>query len=157
MRPDAGRPPGEHPEGRSILAGSDDNTKCTRSHDTAQGTLPGLAYRPLPSSPHTPAPRPPKRRPAALTDPATSWQAGRPDTHRKRVSRSRLRQAVHEAHRAHPEGLTDDQVAELLPGEDKGSIAKRRGDLVADGLLIDSGATRPTRRGCAAIVWQVAP
>lgn len=113
--------------------------------------------RPLPASPHTPTPRAPMRRPAALTDPETSWQAGRADTEGKQAARSRLRDRILELHRAHPEGLTDDEVAAHFPDADKGSVAKRRGDLVAGGFLIDSGDQRRTRRGCAAIVWKVTP
>lgn len=95
-------------------------------------------------------------RPAALLDPETSWSAGRTDTPSKRVTRSRLRTDVLALHQVHPDGLTDDELARLLPDDDKGSIVKRRGDLVRAGHLKDSGRTRPTRRGCAAIVWILA-
>lgn len=50
-------------------------------------------------------------------------------------------------------GATDDEVHELLPDELLGAIAKRRGSLVADGLVNDSRRRRPTRRGCPAVVW----
>ena len=57
--------------------------------------------------------------------------------------------------RAGHSGLTDDEVAERLPAEHRGSLAKRRLDLVRAGLVRDSGRTRPTSRGVAAVVWEV--
>lgn len=100
-------------------------------------------------------PPPWQPRPAAMLDPETSWSAGRTDTPAKQVTRSRLRAEVLALHQANPNGLTDDELARLLPDDDKGSIVKRRGDLVHAGHLEDSGRTRQTRRSCAAIVWRL--
>lgn len=52
-----------------------------------------------------------------------------------------------------PHGATDDEVHQLLPDELLGAIAKRRGSLVGEGLVVDSGRRRPTRRGCPAVAW----
>ncbi len=49
---------------------------------------------------------------------------------------------------------TDDQLA-IITDRHPGSMVKRRGDLVADGLVEDSELLRQTRTGCAAIVWQL--
>lgn len=51
-------------------------------------------------------------------------------------------------------GATDDELhRSALAGELLGSVSKRRGDLVAAGLVVDSGRTRPTLRGREAVVW----
>lgn len=101
------------------------------------------------------SPPPALVRPAAMADPETSWAAGREDTPGKREHRSRLRAQILRLHQAAADGLTDDELATQLLDEDRGTIAKRRGDLVRDGELVDTGRTRRTRRGCAAIVWAV--
>lgn len=166
MTPDAGRPPVGNTEGRDIITGSDDVSNVTARQRQRAGWSPEPAHQ---IRPPTPRPAPPGqasffgphtrriRRPAAMLDPDTSWQAGRTDTPGKHVARSKLRARVLELHRANPAGLTDDELAVRLPDEDKGSIAKRRGDLVAEGALVNTGKTRSTRRGCAAIVWRIAP
>jgi hypothetical protein len=46
-------------------------------------------------------------------------------------------------------------LTQLLPDVHPGSVAKRRHDLVVDGDLGDSGRTRITRFGSAAIVWVI--
>lgn len=51
------------------------------------------------------------------------------------------------------DGLTDDQLCELLPGEHPGSVSKRRSDLVKDGLVVAHWSTRTTRFGREATVW----
>lgn len=90
--------------------------------------------------------------PARLTDPATS-QVSRPSS----SARSRLADKVLERHRKFRTlGLTDDELVRLLKDEKPGSVIKRRGELVRDGLLEDSGLRRAVRRtGRAAIVWRV--
>lgn len=50
---------------------------------------------------------------------------------------------------------TDDEGHARHPDELLGSWSKRRGDLVAAGLVRDTGRTRPTRRGVGAVVWEV--
>ena len=92
--------------------------------------------------------------PARLTDPATSHVA-RPSAARRNL----VRDAVIVAHRHRPmTGLTDAELCDLLPDITPGSVIKRRGELVADGLLVDSGHRRPVpRTGRAAIVWKVVP
>ena len=56
--------------------------------------------------------------------------------------------------RNHPEGLTDFELADLA-GMQQNSIGKRRGELVAHGLVRDSGRRRPSTTGSPAIVWEV--
>lgn len=83
------------------------------------------------------------------TAPATSWAAG---SKVKRGRSSLLAQRVLQLLR--DEGpMTDAEIASLIPEAPYGSCSKRRLDLVRDGLVIDSGATRPTRTGNPAIVW----
>lgn len=56
----------------------------------------------------------------------------------------------------HPGGLTDFELAELS-GCQQNSIGKRRGELMAMGLVRDSGRRRPSTTGSPAIVWEVIP
>jgi len=56
--------------------------------------------------------------------------------------------------RNHPKGLTDFELADLA-GMQQTSIGKRRGELVAQGLVRDSGRRRPSTTGSPAIVWEV--
>lgn len=90
--------------------------------------------------------------PARMTDPATSHVA-RPSAAR----RARLKDRVlHEHRRRTINGLTDAELCDLFPDVTPGSVIKRRGELVADGLLVDAGYRRPVpRTGRAAIVWRV--
>lgn len=53
-------------------------------------------------------------------------------------------------------GLTDDDLERLLRRAHQ-SVSATRNALVADGYLTDSGTTRLTRYGNAAVVWQPAP
>lgn len=71
-----------------------------------------------------------------------------------RRSRSRIRELVLEAHRRHPDGLTDDELAELVD-EYPPTLSKRRKDLTDEGLIEATLFTRPTRRGTSAIVWRI--
>lgn len=54
-------------------------------------------------------------------------------------------------------GLTDEELAARFPTRCAGTTKKRRTELTRKGLLIDSGARRPTVTGRDAIVWRVAP
>lgn len=63
-----------------------------------------------------------------------------------------LRSAVLDAIKAHG-GLTDEEVQDTLVMQ--GSTQRpRRIELVAAGLVVDSGRTRATRSGRQAVVWE---
>jgi DNA-binding transcriptional ArsR family regulator len=86
---------------------------------------------------------------ARRSDPVTSWDAAadasrKADTHRARVLATL---------RAHRDGLTDFELADLL-GLQQTSAGKRRGELRDQGLVIDSGRRRPAPSGSLAIVWR---
>lgn len=53
-------------------------------------------------------------------------------------------------------GCTDDELEEIT-GWSHQSVSAGRNTLMEDGLIIDSGKTRPTRYGNDAIVWEVVP
>lgn len=86
---------------------------------------------------------------ARLTDPATCLQAP------KGATLTRLQGAVMDVHRAHPNGLTDEELRAQLPQFNGGSLVKRRTELARAGLVYDSGTTRTTTGGRAAIVWRI--
>ena len=86
---------------------------------------------------------------ARHTDPDTSWDAAadalcNADTHRARVLATL---------RAHPGGLTDFELAELL-GLQQTSAGKRRGELRDLGYVENSGRKRPAPSGSMSIVWR---
>lgn len=86
---------------------------------------------------------------ARSTDPDTSWDAAadasrKADTHRARAL------AIH---RAHPDGLTDFELADLM-GLQQTSAGKRRGELRDQGYVVNSGVKRPAPSGSLAIVWR---
>lgn len=86
---------------------------------------------------------------ARSTDPDTSWAAAadalvNADTDRARVL---------EMHRAHPEGLTDFELAELM-GRQQTSVGKRRGELRDRGLIEHAGFKRAAPSGSMSIVWK---
>jgi hypothetical protein len=56
--------------------------------------------------------------------------------------------------RNHPDGLTDFELSEISKIQ-QNSIGKRRGELVAAGLVRDSGKRRPSWTGSPSIVWVV--
>jgi hypothetical protein len=85
---------------------------------------------------------------ARRTDPYTSHDAAR----MARQTARTVRAAVLEALRAHPDGLTDYELAELV-GRQQNSAGKRRGELVQMGLVISTGHTRPAPSGARALVW----
>jgi hypothetical protein len=84
-------------------------------------------------------------------DPDTSQEAGEMIPAVRVTDRERALLA----HRAHPDGLTDFELAELM-GRQQTSAGKRRGELVAQGLICDSGRRRPAPSGAKAIVWVLA-
>lgn len=88
---------------------------------------------------------------ARRTDPDTSWAAAEDaslnaDTHRARVLA---------ALRAHPDGLTDFELGDLL-GLQQTSAGKRRGELRDIGLVVNAGCKRPAPSGSMSIVWKAA-
>ena len=97
----------------------------------------------------------PFHRPARLGDPETSWLAGRVDTRHKAEIRSRLKATILRIHQAHPGGLIDDELAALLPDDEKGVIARRRLDLCEAGELVATDQMRLTRRGSPATVYRI--
>ena len=64
------------------------------------------------------------------------------------------RVAVFTLLKANPAGLTDEQIIDGT-GLSPSTARPRRIDLVNSGVVIDSGMTRPTRSGRAAVVWKV--
>lgn len=91
---------------------------------------------------------------ARTEDPSTSHAAA------NAVQRpmGRIRAAVLRVHQVNRAGLTDAEMVARLPDDVLASSAtKRRTDLVADGILRDSGKRRPTPSGCLAIVWELVP
>ena len=50
-----------------------------------------------------------------------------------------------------------DHDHEAVNGLKQDTAGKRRGELVADGLVVDSGQRRKTPRGAKAIVWVLTP
>lgn len=87
-----------------------------------------------------------------LTDPPTSHKAAR---RARRGIRSPLAQAILAELRSRPEGSTDAELQQMFYESPAGSVSKRRCDLAREGLVVDSGRTRPTRWGREAIVWIV--
>lgn len=55
--------------------------------------------------------------------------------------------------RAHPEGLTDEQMQNDIPMPPS-TQRPRRCELVDHGLVIDSGTRRKTASGRSAVVWK---
>jgi hypothetical protein len=93
---------------------------------------------------------PPGRAPGArATDPDTSWAAASDARRNASTHRARALAML----RAHPAGLTDFELADLL-GVGQTSIGKRRGELRDQGFVVDSGVRRPAPSGSAAIVWR---
>lgn len=87
---------------------------------------------------------------ARRTDPDTSQSAASRDPSARHIDRQRALQA----HREHPKGLTDFELADLL-GRQQTSAGKRRGELRDAGLVEDSGVRRPSPSGASAVVWKV--
>jgi hypothetical protein len=65
------------------------------------------------------------------------------------------RQRAREAFEAAGEhGLTDDEL-ERASGLGPNTARPRRCELLKDGVIVDAGVKRKTRRGCAATVWRI--
>jgi len=58
-----------------------------------------------------------------------------------------------EVAKAGARGLIDDELQAANPSRHPGSLSKRRGELVDDGRVVDSGRTRLTRSRRSAVVW----
>ena len=86
---------------------------------------------------------------ARNSDPETSHKAA------ASVNLAGDREKVLAAHRAHPAGLTDFELAEIM-GRQQSSVGKRRGELRDMGLIIDTKERRPSPSGASAIVWRIA-
>lgn len=71
-----------------------------------------------------------------------------------RMSKGRL--AALTAHHAHPAGLTDFELADLV-GSQQTSAGKRRGELVEAGLIVATTDRRPAPSGKPVIVWRITP
>lgn len=70
------------------------------------------------------------------------------------IERATDRRRALALHQAHPGGLTDFELAELM-GRQQTSAGKRRGELRDIGLVVDSGRRRLAPSGASAIVWQI--
>lgn len=74
-----------------------------------------------------------------------------------------IRARVMKLLREHPDGLTDDEGAELLktelasPWVDRLTFGRRRCELYNDGLVYKTSGRRPSRTGRPAIVWKADP
>lgn len=89
--------------------------------------------------------------PARPTDPATSHTAAT-------VDRSTLTASVRDTLAAHPDGVTDWELVDLLGLAErmKGSVVKRRQESGAVPVVIDGHPlTRPGRMGARCIVWRL--
>lgn len=85
------------------------------------------------------------------TDPETSREAGSVNI----LYRGNLRLEVLDALRQYPDGLTDWELAEIV-GRHQPSVGKRRGELVAAGLVEFAGEYRLSPLGQKCRVWRVA-
>lgn len=84
---------------------------------------------------------------ARATDPETSHAAGNVD---RATDRDRALTIL----RAHPDGLTDFALGDLM-GRIATSAGKRRHELMKAGLVEYAGFTRPSPSGASARVWRV--
>lgn len=84
------------------------------------------------------------------SDPATSHQAANAVAPHLADQQARVLGAISVLRLA-----TDEELADSLPSMNRGSVVRRRADLVDKGLVEPSGITKPTRSGCAAIIWQI--
>src|SRR4051812_33799160 len=91
------------------------------------------------------------RAPASrASDPQTSHQAA--EAHQ--LTRTHDRMAVLLAHVAHPNGLTDFELAEIV-GRQQTSAGKRRGELRDLGMIEQTDERRASPSGSTATVWRV--
>lgn len=89
---------------------------------------------------------------ARRTDPDTSWAAAEDASVNAATHRARVLAAL----RAHPDGLTDFELGDLL-GLQQTSVGKRRGELRDKGLVFNAGFKRPAPSGSMSIVWKAVP
>lgn len=100
--------------------------------------------------------------PADVASTSRGWRTTDPDTSRiaaRTANRTAhtLRRQVHDALvAAGPDGLTDFELAVRI-GSIQTSAGKRRGELVAAGLVEWAGTTRPSPHGSPARVWRTTP
>lgn len=81
--------------------------------------------------------------------------------------RGACRAAVSLAHQDHPEGLTDEELYDIVWDRQRaqgasvlwpdGSIRKRRTDLKADGIVIATTERRQSAHGRDMVVWRYVP
>ena len=81
------------------------------------------------------------------TDPATSHEAA------DHAQKSKCRQAVLDTLSALGP-MNDDRLVRCLAMFPPGSVIKRRGELVRDGMVSDTGKRQNTQYGRLAIVWE---
>jgi len=86
---------------------------------------------------------------ARLTDPETSWAAAADALQNADTNRAIALRAL----RAHPDGLTDFELADMT-GIAQTSIGKRRGELRDQGLVEYAGIKRPAPSGSMSRVWK---
>lgn len=82
------------------------------------------------------------------TDPVSSIEAA------QRIS-GRTERLVMQTSACFPDGLTDDELAARLPALYGPTVKSARSRCSRQGLLVDSGVTRPSVRGVAQIVWKL--
>jgi hypothetical protein len=87
---------------------------------------------------------------ARLTDPDTSHKAA----NEHQLIRRRDRAAVLHVHAAHPRGLTDFELADIM-NRQQTSVGKRRGELRDMNMIIETPERRAAPSGSSAIVWQI--
>lgn len=87
---------------------------------------------------------------ARVTDPETSHQAAASAASRKATDQA----LVLRIHAAHPEGLTDFELADIAD-RIQASLGVRRGELRNAGLIVNSGVKRPSPSGSPSIVWRI--
>jgi hypothetical protein len=92
---------------------------------------------------------------ARTTDPGTSHEAAGSLV---AVRITRTRQAILECLRRHPDGLSDEQIAQHYrgPAASPSGLRTRRSELTEAGLIRDSGRKTRTRSGRRTIIWTAA-
>lgn len=87
---------------------------------------------------------------ARSTDPVTSHEAARTVAVHATAQQQRVLGALYVLTWA-----SDETIADHLPSMNRGSCVKRRSELVALGLVRDTGVYARTRSGCRSIVWSL--
>jgi hypothetical protein len=88
------------------------------------------------------------------TDPDTSHLAARSQSE---IKMTEVRTAIHQLLWAHRDGLTDAQIAALYQGPraSASGLRTRRAELVAVGMVEDSGQRALTESNRKAIIWRI--